>query len=138
MAFEFKDLEEGMSREIDCSVSEEQLDNYIEITGDRNPLHVSNEYSIENGFPGRLVHGSLIEGFMSTLIGVHLPGDNSLLLSLDAKFKKPILIDEEFVVKGTISEISEPTGTVKIKMDVYKKNDSKVSAVGVAMVKLRK
>jgi acyl dehydratase len=47
----------SLAADIHRHVSEELLDLYIEASGDRNPIHVSDSAAQAVGLPGRIVHG---------------------------------------------------------------------------------
>ena len=60
-----------------------------ELTGDYNPVHINDEFAMATRFKGRIVHGELITGMISALIGNILPGHGSILLSMNIRFLKP-------------------------------------------------
>lgn len=137
MSYQFCDLHSGMKTSIQERISEQRLEEYVTITGDVNPLHVDENYAKKNGFLGKIVHGSLIEGIMSQIVGVHLPGENSLLLSLEAKFKKPLYLNEIFTVTGEITDILEAANCVKMAFIVVSDVSSETLSTGSALVKVR-
>ena len=86
--YKYADLSVGMSSIIETRISDYELDSYVKLTKDTNPLHCSKGYANEKGFPDRVVHGALILGFMSQLVGVKLEaGQLDENLSHVARFK---------------------------------------------------
>ena len=54
---------------------------FAEITGDSNPLHVDEEFASRSRFGGRIAHGILTAGLISTVIGMQLPGPGGIYVS---------------------------------------------------------
>ena len=44
------------------------------ISGDNNPVHMSDEFAKESKFGGRIAHGLLSASFFSAIFGTKLPG----------------------------------------------------------------
>lgn len=65
--------EDRDTRELRILVTQERIDMWAEVSGDRNPLHISNEYASTTRFGGTIAHGhfsvALIERLMAELVG---------------------------------------------------------------------
>ena len=105
------------------------------ITGDMNPVHIDS-IEAQKSFAGeRIVHGALISGLISEVIGMKLPGPGTIYLEQDSKYLKPIYIGE--TVKATVEVIeilNEKKGILKLDTKVYNQ-DSDVAVEGFAVVK---
>ncbi|MCW9034200.1 MAG: MaoC family dehydratase [Rhodospirillales bacterium] len=110
--FSFEDIYEGMSATLVVHIKEADIDTFAKLTGDVSPLHMDQGFSNERGFSGRVAHGALLNGYISHLCGVHLPGQNCLLQSIKSNFLAPVIADDEieFVVK--VKQISEAADVV--------------------------
>ena len=82
----------------------------------------------------KIVYGMVQASFLSTLVGVYLPGKYCLFETVDALyFKKPVYIGDVLTVSGKvigkvdISEEGPQRGTVSIKADIRNQNGEKVS-----------
>ncbi|MBU0511602.1 MAG: MaoC family dehydratase, partial [Chloroflexi bacterium] len=53
---------------------------FAEISGDKNPIHLDEEYAVQTRFGRRLVHGILTSGMISALLGMQLPGPGSIYI----------------------------------------------------------
>ena len=115
--------------------SEEDIEDFIKLSGDANPLHVSDEFAKAHGFNGRLVHGSLLASKFSYLVGMVMPGIGGLYLSQELSFHKPVYIGEQFKVKGTVIRKSEATRIVEIKTEIFNSNGD-MAVNGRALVKM--
>lgn len=110
----FEDLEVGMSAAFAKTVSEADIYGFAGITGDTNPVHINEEYARQTPFEGRIAHGMLSAGFISTVLGTKLPGPGSIYMMQTLKFKAPVRIGDTVVARATIREIVEGKPRVKI------------------------
>ena len=69
-------------------------------SGDFNPLHVDSEFAQQSRFSQRIVHGAFQIGLASALIGMHLPGRDVLLGSVNARFCHPSIFPAACGYKG--------------------------------------
>ncbi|WP_238903908.1 MaoC family dehydratase [Clostridium sp. YIM B02506] len=60
------------------------------VSGDLNPAHFNEEYSKNTMFKGRIAHGMLSAGYISTVLGMQLPGPGTIYLSQELKFTSPV------------------------------------------------
>ena len=84
--------------------SEEDVQRFIAITGDMNPLHVDDEFASGTQFGRRVLHGMLTASIFSTMVGMLLPGTGAIYRSQTLKFLRPVHIGEtvtaHFVVRA--------------------------------------
>jgi 3-hydroxybutyryl-CoA dehydratase len=111
-AFEVKnyrwtELEVGLEESFEADISQEMVDAFTALCGDRNPLHVDSVESRRRGFAGVVVHGMLTASLYSTLAGMHLPGEYCLLHGVDASFLKPVYIGDRLKIIGTVTYLNE-------------------------------
>jgi 3-hydroxybutyryl-CoA dehydratase len=71
---------------------------FSELSGDKNPIHLDNEYAKKTIFGKRIVHGMLLSSFFSKLIATDYPGEGSIYLQQNLKFNNPCYIDDEIEV----------------------------------------
>ena len=95
----------GDSAEVKKTFSEQDVLRFAEITGDRNPVHISEEFAAGTRFKGRIVHGILTSGLISAVIGMKLPGPGCLYLSQSLSFLAPVKIGDEITARAEISEV---------------------------------
>ncbi len=110
------DLRVGLSAEFEREIGEGDVLEFARNSGDRNPLHVDPEYARSTNLGARVVHGAYQLGLASALAGMHLPGRNSLLVSCNAQFNRPLYFPCRVAVRGEISawDVASLRGTVKI------------------------
>ena len=101
----FEDLAVGQSGVYARTVTEADILAFAGVTGDFNPVHVNDELASASMFGGRIAHGMLSAGFISTVFGTKFPGPGSIYLSQTLKFKAPVKIGDTVVARCTIKEL---------------------------------
>ncbi len=101
----FEDLAEGMSAEFAKTVTEADIVAFAGVTGDFNPMHVNEEFARETMFEGRIAHGLLSAGFISTVFGTRLPGPGAVYIAQDLKFKAPVRIGDTVTARVEVVEL---------------------------------
>ena len=101
----FEDLAVGQSGVYARTVTEADILAFAGVTGDFNPVHVNEELAAASMFGGRIAHGMLSAGFISTVFGTKFPGPGSIYLSQTLKVKAPVKIGDTVVARCTIKEL---------------------------------
>jgi 3-hydroxybutyryl-CoA dehydratase len=101
----FEDLALGMQASLVHRVSEADLDTFATLTGDRNPIHLDEEFAAETIFKGRIAHGMLTATFISAILGTQLPGPGAIYIAQTLNFKAPVRIGDEVIATARISEL---------------------------------
>lgn len=127
-------LTEGLKRSVTFSVTREQMRAFAELSGDSNPLHVDEAFARSKGYEGCVVYGALLVAKVSQLIGMRLPGRDSVWASVSFDFKRPLYVGREAEVEGTVVNVHHATGMVELALVV--RSDGRVLAKGKAEVVL--
>ena len=85
-----EDIEMGMSRYLQKVVTDEDIEMFAQISTDRNPVHLDDDYAQDTIFEGRIAHGMLTAGLISAVIGEQLPGHGTVYLGQSLKFLAPV------------------------------------------------
>lgn len=113
--YDYDELNIGMEESFKKVISEEDLELFSKITGDKNPLHMNEDYAKTTKFKKRVVHGQLVNSLLSTLAGMYLPGKKSLILSIKTYFKKPAFINDELLVSGRIKKKTDSIRVIELE-----------------------
>lgn len=124
--YNFEDLSVGMSESFEVNITEDMLSKFKDITGDINPLHNDESFAVSKGHPGKVAYGMLTASFLSTLAGVYIPGEKSLIQQVETKFSNPVYIGDTLTVKGEISELIESVQRLELKVTITNQNGKKV------------
>ena len=128
------ELTEGLQAVVDFSVTPQQMLQFAEISGDFNPLHTDDAFARAKGFDGAVVYGALMIAKVSQLIGMRLPGRNSVWASVSLDFRKPLYVGQAAQVEGLVTAVSASTGMIELKLTV--RAEGKALAKGTAEVVL--
>jgi len=101
----FEDLEVGMSGTYAKTITETDIIMFAGMSGDNNPVHLNHEFASLTMFEGRIAHGMLSAGFISTVLGTKMPGPGCIYLSQNLKFKAPVRANDTVTAKVTILKL---------------------------------
>jgi len=116
-----------MEESFSVTVTEEMHNKFTELSGDVNPMHLSEEYAKEHGYAGKLVYGMLTASFYSTLVGVYLPGEHCVFHEIRSTFNAPVYAGDTLTIHGEIVQIHEDFRRIKIKAYIVNQEGTKVS-----------
>ena len=85
-----EDLEVGMTRYLQKQVTDHDIELFAQVSTDRNPVHLDDDYAQDTIFEGRIAHGMLTAGLISAVIGEQLPGHGTVYLGQTLKFMAPV------------------------------------------------
>ena len=118
------------------SFSQDQVNLFAELSGDKNPLHIDQQYAAESSFGKTIVHGVLTISVFSQIIGMEFPGAGTIYLGQELQFKRPVFVGEEYRAELEVIEIIEGKHIAAIKTHIFDPNN-KVALEGIAKVKNR-
>lgn len=124
--YTWKQLEVGLSKSFEVTVDEGKMQSFCMMTGDVNPLHNDEEFAKSKGFLGRVCFGMLTASFLSTMAGVYLPGERSLIQGVDIKFVKPVLVGDSLTISGVVAELNESVQQIVLKVVIVNQQGEKV------------
>jgi 3-hydroxybutyryl-CoA dehydratase len=116
IAHKIEDFSEGQRFTLEKTISESDVNDFAGLSGDISPLHMDNEFAEKRGFKGRLVHGTLVASYLSSIIGVQIVGENCLLQSMDLRFISPVYINDTLRITVSVDHISLSTNVVLLKI----------------------
>ena len=111
----FQDLRLGITAAYGRTITEADILLYADITGDINPVHINQEYARTTMFKGRIAHGMLTAGLISTIIGTKLPGPGAIYVNQTLHFKAPVRIGDTVVARATVSKLIAEMRFVELK-----------------------
>jgi 3-hydroxybutyryl-CoA dehydratase len=106
------EISEGMTAVFSKTVTEADIVLFAGITGDTNPVHLDEEFAKPTMFKGRIAHGMLTAGFISTVFGTKLPGPGCIYMSQSLKFKAPVRIGDTVKARVTVGAVDREKGRV--------------------------
>ena len=125
-AYTYEEIEVGHKESFVVKVTKEDMDRFREITGDINPLHRDETYAREKGHESCVVFGMLTASYLSTLAGVYLPGERSLIHSVNTKFSGAVYVGDELTIEGTVKEKNDTFRFIVVKVLIKNQKGEKV------------
>lgn len=122
---------------IEKRFTEEEVLKFAELTGDRNPIHLDENYATTTIFGHRIIHGMLAVSFISKILGMDFPGPGTIYLGQNISFKKPIKINEKIIFSLEVVKINEEKRNMVISTTCLNENNEVVIS-GEAYVKFNK
>ena len=103
----------GMKESLSKKITESDIIIFSKISGDKNPIHLSDEFAKKTRFKKRIAHGYLSASLFSGIFGEKLPGPGCLYLSQSLQFKYPVYIDDIVIATVKIIDIVAEKNTLK-------------------------
>lgn len=126
--YNYEDIEINHEEKFTYELNEEKMKSFLMISGDNNPLHNDLEFAKSKGYDEKVVYGMLTASCLSTLAGVYLPGEKSLIHSVEVHFVKPVFLSKcPLEVTGKVIEKDDRFKQITIKFSITDKEGTKVS-----------
>lgn len=122
----------------DFSFTDEEILMYAKISGDVNPIHVSESYSKETFYGRCIVHGYYSISVFSKVYGTLLYPESHILISQNANYIKPIFTGVEYTAIFTVKEIYPDKNRVLYLNEIIEKETGELKVTGEALLMNRK
>lgn len=124
----------GTRAERTRTITETDIVDFAEVSGDHNPLHLDPHYAAQTPFGGRIAHGFLTASIISAILGTELPGPGSIYLGQTLKFLAPVRIGDTVRVSVEVIAVREDRRIVTLRTDCVNQ-DGTLVLTGEATVK---
>jgi 3-hydroxybutyryl-CoA dehydratase len=101
----FEDLSVGMTERFHKTVNASDVVGFAEVTGDRNPIHLSEHFAAKTPFGTRIAHGLYTASLISAVLGTRLPGPGAIYISQTLNFRAPVKIGDTVEVSVVVAEL---------------------------------
>ncbi len=133
----YSDISSGQTYESERVMTDEMVLEFARITGDDNPIHLDEEAARNSMFGRRIAHGMLVMGVVSSVLGREFPGPGTVYMKQEAKFLRPVYINERIRVRVSVLEKIEEKSRLRLSTEVLKE-DGQLAVTGEALVLFRK
>jgi 3-hydroxybutyryl-CoA dehydratase len=128
----FEDLSVGMRETMLKTVMADDVVGFAQLSGDHNPIHLSDHFARKTRFGGRIAHGLYTASLISAVLGMRLPGPGAVYLSQTLNFKGPVRIGDVVAVVVEVAELTAETRRCRLTCECLV--DGKVVLDGEALV----
>src|ERR1700686_952998 len=101
----FEDLSVGMTEQLTKTVASSDVVGFAEVTGDRNPIHLSEHFAAKTPLGTRIAHGFYTGSLISAVVGTRLPGPGAIYISQPLNFRAPVKIGDTVEVNVSVAEL---------------------------------
>ena len=108
-------------------VSPAVYNGFLQTFNDRNPLHVSDTAARDQGFAGRIMHGNILNGFLSYFVGECLPNKAVVIQSQEIKYHKPVYLNDALTLRAEVADYFESVRTAEIAFQFLNQDGVKVA-----------
>lgn len=115
-----EEIEIGMSVSYSQTITDADIKSFAGLSGDRNPVHLDEEYAEASRYKKRIAHGLMTASYFSALFGTKIPGEGCVYVSQSLHFKRPVFMGD------TVTAIVEVTSIDLAKKKVFFKTTCKV------------
>lgn len=115
----FEDLALGMRETASKTVQNEDVIGFAELSGDHNPIHLSEHFARKTRFGARIVHGLYTASLISAVIGMRLPGPGAVYISQTLNFRGPVKIGDVVDVSVEVIELVEKGRRVRLQCECW-------------------
>jgi len=88
------DFKIGMTESYSQTITDSDVKAFAAFSGDRNPVHMDEEFAENSRFKGRIAHGLLSASFFSAIFGMRIPGSGCVYVSQSLSFKRPVYVND--------------------------------------------
>lgn len=131
----YSKIKVGDSEKITHRITTDDINKFVELSGDDNKLHVDEEFAKKTSFKKPVAHGMIGASFISTIIGTKIPGDGALWFSQSLEFILPVRVGDELTISATVMKKNDRQNSIELKTEILNQNKQKVTT-GVAKVKV--
>lgn len=124
----------GDSFEYDFSFTQDDVNSFAIVSGDKNPIHLDEEYASKSIFKKRIIHGFLGGSVFSKIFGNIFPGEGTLYLKQSMTFYNPMFVGEEYKAKFLVKSIDVEKNRAIVETIIVDNNDQ-IIIEGEALIK---
>ena len=99
------DLEEGQSWHETIRITDGMVQTFIKLTSDKAPIHVNLKHARKMGYARPVVHGFLVGNGFSGILGMFLPGSNTVIHKISLEMISPVFVNDVITYVVKISRI---------------------------------
>ena len=116
--YTFDEIEIGLTKQFQITITESMIDDFAKLTGDFSPIHMDKDYASTTTFEKQVVDGMLLASFLSKIVGMYLPGKHALYFSQSLDFRQPCFIGDTITVSSIVIDKSPSTKILKIESKI--------------------
>lgn len=110
----YSEMQIGSTGYVEKTLTETDVYQYAGITGDFSWLHINEMRAKQGHFKTRIVHGMLLVGLISNVVGNQMPGAGTIYETQSVKFLKPCYIGDTVRAQTEVTQLLDK-GRVQLR-----------------------
>ncbi len=133
----FDEMTQGLQNTHDYTISEDVYTAFLAASGDRSPIHVDEVSAKAAGFEGCVMHGSILNAFISHFVGMVFPGKHALLLGVNLRYANPSYLGDMLRVSAQVVQRVESQSVIEMNVVIENITRGVRAASGKILSKVR-
>jgi len=127
-------IQKGDTYSHEFKFTQNEVNQFAEVTGDKNPVHTDAEYASKTMFKRPIMHGMLSASLFSKVFGTLFPGEGTIYLKQSLNFLKPMYVETDYVAEFKVLDIIPDKNRAIVESIIKDKNTGLVCTSGEATV----
>lgn len=136
-AYQFENVLEKAQFSEPYEISAAVYQNFLAAFQDHSPIHVDEAYARASGFKSQVMHGTLLNGFLSHFIGMRFPGKTALLTSVEIRYTSPCYLGDQLVLEATVTNKIDDSRALMLGIIFCNKTQGSIAARARVQVMVR-
>jgi acyl dehydratase len=111
-----------------------QVNDFAQVSGDTNPLHLDADFASTTPFKKPIMHGFLGGSIFSMVLGTKFPGPGSVYLKQSMEFLRPMFVEQTYEAIFTVKELELAKNRVLIETKIVDTLTGKTTITGEALI----
>jgi len=99
-------IEIGMEVSYSQTITDSDVKLFAGISGDRNAVHLNDEYAKNSRYEKRIAHGMISASYFSALFGTKIPGEGCVYVAQSLQFKRPVYLGDTVTATVIVTKIN--------------------------------
>jgi len=120
---------------VNKKIDKKMVEDYADISGDHNPIHLNSDYAKDTIFNHTIAHGMLLISSISEMMLLNFNYQWTESGKLKIKFRNPLYVGESMNCKGKITKIETDNDRTLVTSEVMCTNEEgKILISGIATI----
>lgn len=127
-------IEAGTTYTHEFSFTQDEVVQFAEVTGDKNPVHLDAAYAATTMFKKPIMHGFLGGSVFSKVFGTLFPGEGTIYMKQSMQFMRPMYVDTKYHVRMLVKEVNKEKHRATVETQIVDAEKGEVVITGEATV----